>query len=200
MLLHWWRYILSSGSWFSIPRYCIIRNDRNENGGGILSILHWYTFSSDGLQTSIFKCRELSIYLSNAYNFFCPSYKNITLIRYFITKPGNEKLNDFCEITEFEHLIAKPTFFQYLLPSTIDLILTNRKQNFLKLNVYEKGISDHLKMILLVFRKIFPTGKLKIVFYRCCKNMIKTLSTKHFKTRFHNLNCHLKNFMRYFSQ
>ena len=103
-------------------------------------------------------------------------------------------------MTKFEHLISKPTCLKDVLPSTIDLTLTNRKQNFMKLNLYEIGISDHLKIIILVLRKTFPTGKSKIVFYRYCKNMIKTSSTKHFKTRFHNLTSHLKNFMKYFSQ
>lgn len=69
-------------------------------------------------------------------------------------------------MNKFEHLILKPTCFKDLFPSTIDLILTNHKQKFMKLNVYAIGISDHHKMIFLVLRKIFAIGKLKIVFYR----------------------------------
>ena len=41
-----------------------------------------------------------------------------------------KKLSDFCEINKFEHLILKPTCFKGLLPSTIDLLLTNHKQKF----------------------------------------------------------------------
>ena len=48
MLLHWWRYTLSSDKQFSIPGYRIIKRDRNQNDGGIF----FYTdenisFSSD---------------------------------------------------------------------------------------------------------------------------------------------------------
>ena len=72
-------------------------------------------------------------------------------------------------MNKFEHLILKATCFKDLFPSAIDLILTNHKQKFMKLNVYAIGISDHHKMIFLVLREIFAIGKLKIVFYRWCK-------------------------------
>ena len=82
----------SRDSQSSIRGYLFIRKDRNKNGGGILFYIDEnISFSSDGLQTSIFKYEELSIYLSNANNIFWASYVNITLIRYFILKPGNEK-------------------------------------------------------------------------------------------------------------
>ena len=72
-------------------------------------------------------------------------------------------------MNKFEHLIVKSTCFKGLFPSTSDLILTNHKQNFMKLNVYERGISDHHKMFFLVFRKIFAKGKPNTASYRCCK-------------------------------
>ena len=67
-------------------------------------------------------------------------------------------------MTKLEHLISKPTCFKDLLPSTIDLILTKRKQNFMKLNVYQMGISDHLKMIILVLRKKLSYRQIKNCF------------------------------------
>ena len=118
--------------------------------------------------------------------FFCSTYENITLIGDFIMKLKNEKLNDFCEMNKFKHL--KPTCFKGLFPSTIDLILTNHKQSFIKLDLYEPGISDHHKMIFSILRKTFAKeGKPKTVVIATIKSLIKTLSTKHFKTRFHNL-------------
>ena len=106
----------------------------------------------------------------------------------------------FCEMNKFEHSTLKPTCFKGLFPSTIDLILTDHKQNFMKLNVYKTGISDHHKMIFLVFRKILAKGKQNTASIVAIKSMIKTFSTKHYKTRFHNLTCHLKNFVRCFGQ
>ena len=84
--------------------------------------------------------------------------------------PENKKLSDFCKMNKFEHLILKPTCFKDLLPSTIDFLLTNHKQSFMKLDVYETGISDLRKMIISVLRKTFAKGKPKTVFYHCYKN------------------------------
>ena len=39
----------------------------------------------------------------------------------------NIKLSDFCQMNKFDHLILKPTCFKGLLPSTIDISLTNNK-------------------------------------------------------------------------
>ena len=82
-------------------------------------------------------------HLNNAYNFFCTTYENVTLIDDFNMIPENKKLSDFCEMNKFEHLILKPTCFKGLLPSTIDLLLTNYKQSFMKSYVYETGISGY---------------------------------------------------------
>ena len=35
--------------------------------------------------------------------------------------PENDKLNHFCEIKKFKHLILKPTCFKGLFPTKIDL-------------------------------------------------------------------------------
>ena len=64
----------------------------------------------------------------------------------------------------------KPTCFKGLLPSTIDLLLINNIQSFIKSNVYETGISDDQEMIISVLRKTFTKGKPKTVFYRCYRN------------------------------
>ena len=121
------------------------------------------------LFTGLYKPPSLSkkdflFHLSNAYNFFCSTYENIALIGDFNMKPENEKLSDFCEMNKFERLILKPTCFKGLFSSTIDVILTNHKQSFIKSDVYPTGISDHDKMIFSVLRKTLAKGKPKIVF------------------------------------
>ena len=55
---------------------------------------------------------DFLFHLSNAYDFFCFNSKNITVIVDFNIKPGNGKLNDFCEMNRFEHLILNSTFFK----------------------------------------------------------------------------------------
>ena len=65
----------------------------------------------------------------------------MTIISNFNMIPENKKISDFCEMNEFEHLLLKPTCFKGLLPSIIDLLLTNHKQSFMRSDVYETGIS-----------------------------------------------------------
>ena len=56
--------------------------------------------------------------------FFCTTYDNITLIGDFNMIPENQNLS---EMNKFEHLILKPICLRGLLPSTIDLLLTNHQ-------------------------------------------------------------------------
>ena len=70
---------------------------------------------------------------------------------------------DFYEINKFEHMILKPNCFKGLSPSTKDLLLTNHKQSFMRLDVYETSISDHHNMIISGLRKTLAKGKPKIV-------------------------------------
>ena len=102
-----------------------------------------------------FNEKDFLFHLNNTYNFFCTTYENITLIDDFNMIPENKKLSDFCEMNKFEHLILIPTCFKGRLPSTIDLLLTDHKQSFMRSNVYETGISDHHKMIVPVLRETF---------------------------------------------
>ena len=86
-------------------------------------------------------------------NSFCTTYENITQIGHFNMIPENEELNEL-----------KPTCLKGLFPSTIDLILLDHKQSFMKSHVYEAGISDYNKMICSVLRKTFANGKPETVF------------------------------------
>ena len=46
-------------------------------------------------------------------------------------------------MNKVEDLILKPACFKGILPSAIDLLLTNHKQSFMRSDVYEIGILDH---------------------------------------------------------
>ena len=63
--------------------------------------------------------------------------------------PKNKILIDFWEMNIFEHLILQPTCFKGLLPSTIDMLLTNHKQSCMRSDVYETGISDHHNKLII---------------------------------------------------
>ena len=105
--------------------------------------------------------------------------------------PENKKLSDFCEINKFEHLILKPICFKGLLPSTIDFLLTNHKQSFMGLNVYEWKISDHHTMIILVLNK-------KTVFYCCYKHFDQDSFNKTLENRISVPNLSFEKFFEIF--
>ena len=101
-------------------------------------------------------------------------------------------------MNKFEHLILKPTCFKGLVPSTIDLLLTNHKQSFMRSDVHETGISDHRKMMMSVLRKTFAKGKPKTVFYRCYKNFDQDSFNKTLKNRISLPNLSFENFFEIF--
>ena len=122
--------------------------------------------------------KDFLFHLNNPSIFFCTTYENITLIGDFNMVPESKKLSDFCEMNKFERLMLKPTCFKGLLPSTIDLLLTNRKQSFMRSDMYETSISGHHnKMTISVLRKIFAKGKPSFIV--ALKNSIKILLMKH---------------------
>ena len=139
-------------SQFLIPGYRRVRKDRNKNGGEILFYINEdipFTVIESKQLSGNLEILTLEIILDNikillmglykplsfnekdflfqsnsAYNFFCTTYENTTLIGNFSMISGNKKLSDFCELNKFEYLISKPTCFKGLLPSTIDILLT----------------------------------------------------------------------------
>ena len=68
--------------------------------------------------------------------------------------PSSEKaMKDFCEIYDLENLIKKPTCYKNPRnPSSIDVILTNRKSNFQNSTTIETGLSDFHKMTITVHK------------------------------------------------
>ena len=72
-------------------------------------------------------------------------------------------LNSF----DLESLIKIPTFYKSLSsPSSIDLILTNKKSLFVKSTTFETGMSDFNKLTTTILRKTISKGSAKNIFYR----------------------------------
>ena len=116
-------------SQFSIPGYRLVTKDRNKNGGIILFytnkdipvkiikskqlpgnleiltleiILDRMKILVMGLyKPPFFNERDFLFHLNNAYNFFCATNENVTLIGDFNMIPENIKLSDYCEMNKF---------------------------------------------------------------------------------------------------
>ena len=69
-------------------------------------------------------------------------------------------LKDFCEMYDLENLIREPTCFKDASnPSSIDVMLTNRRNNFKNFTTIETGLSDHHKMTVTVLKTYFKQKK-----------------------------------------
>ena len=85
-------------------------------------------------------------------------------------------LQSFCEMYDLENLTKQPTFYKNPLnPTSIDLILTNGRNNFHNSTTLETGLSDHHKMTLTVLKTYVKKKDPITVNYRCYKKFNETL-------------------------
>ena len=71
----------------------------------------------------------------------------------------------------FKNLIQEPTCFKNPLnPSSIDVILTNKKRSFQNSQAIETGLSDHHKMTITVLRIFVKKQAPVFIKYRDYKN------------------------------
>ena len=107
--------------------------------------------------------------LNLALNFFSPIYENFVLLGDFNLSTENPNLKNFMCSFDLESLIDSPTCYKSINPTCIDLILTNKKNHFMKSTTFETGLSDHHKLITTILRKTISKSNSKKMFYRDCK-------------------------------
>ena len=84
------------------------------------------------------------------------NYDNILILGDFNSLVTESYMKDFCEMYDLENLIRGPTCFKNLNnPSSIDVMLTNRKNSFQNSMTIETGLSDHHKMTVTVLKTFF---------------------------------------------
>ena len=91
--------------------------------------------------------------LNLALNFFSPIYENFVFLGDFNLSTENPNLKNFMCSFDLERLINSPTCYKSTNPSCIDLILTNKKNHFMKSATFETGLSDHHKLLTTILRK-----------------------------------------------
>ena len=85
-------------------------------------------------------------------------------------------MKDFCDLYDLENLIKEPTCFKNPNnPSSIDLMLTNRKRSFCNSRALETGLSDCHKMTVSVL-KMYCKKKREKRNLRCNVNQIQTIN------------------------
>ena len=104
--------------------------------------------------------------LNLALNFFSLIYENFVFLGDFNLSTENVNLKNFMCSFHLESLIDSPTCYKSIIPACIDLILTNKKNHFMKSATFETGLSDHHKLITTILRKTISKGNSKKMFYR----------------------------------
>ena len=79
-------------------------------------------------------------------------------------------LQSFIDQQELHSLVKSPTCFKGRAGKCIDLMITNRKHNFLKSQSFETGFSDFHHMIYTILKTIYTKIPTKVVRYRNYKN------------------------------
>ena len=74
---------------------------------------------------------------------------------------------DFCETYTLKNIVNQPTCYKNASsPTSIDVILTNRKECFCDTTVIETGLSDYHKMTVTCLKRYFKKLPPKSIFYR----------------------------------
>ena len=81
------------------------------------------------------------------------NYDNILILGDHNSLMSDGPMKNFCELYNLENLIKEPTCYKNPdNPRSIDVILTNSKNNFHNSMAIETGLSDHQKMVITVLK------------------------------------------------
>ena len=112
--------------------------------------------------------------VSNGIDKYLAKYENIIL--------------GFLELYDLKNLIQQPTCYKSLEnPSSIDLMLTNRKNSFENNMTIGTGLSDFHKMTLGVLKKYFAKKDPITLRYRCLKDINEKQFNKDLVLGFQNV-------------
>ena len=105
--------------------------------------------------------------LGKVLDIYLHKYDLILLIGDFNSEISEKSMHDFCNVYNLESLSNTSTCFKKPEnPSSIDLLLTNSKNNFDEAVVLESGLSDFHKLVVSVLKSYFKTEDPKVIIYR----------------------------------
>ena len=99
-----------------------------------------------------------------------------------------EQLQMFCESYDLINLVKVPTCFQSINnPSSVDLILTNKKHLFMHTKAVATGLSDHHSLICTMLKSKFSKLKPIKVTYRCFRKFDNDSFINDLQNSFENI-------------
>ena len=118
---------------------------------------------------------------------YLKDYENI-ILRGDFNSPVSEITSKFCQTYNLCNLITEPTCYKNPNnPSSIDVILTNRKNTFENSTTIETELSDHHKMIFTTLKSKFKWKDLKVVNFRCYNNFDENSFREELKNSLENI-------------
>ena len=81
-----------------------------------------------------------------------------------------EKLKHFCDTYDLHNLIKSPTCFQSEEPTSLDVILTNKRRSFMHSKSIQNGLSDHHSLICTMLKTKVKKVKPNVIRFRCMKH------------------------------
>ena len=94
--------------------------------------------------------------IGNQLDKLLPKYENILLLGDLNSAVTEKTLKEFCETYNLENLIKGPTCYKSTNnPSSIDVMLTNKRLSFQNSITLETGLSDYHKMTITVLKRYF---------------------------------------------
>ena len=100
-----------------------------------------------------------------------PKYENLLMLGDWNSTVKEEQMTNFCDTYNLKNLINEPTCFKSTdNPSSIDIILTNKKHSFQNSITVETGLSDFHKMTVTVMKRFFKKKDPIVIEYRDMKN------------------------------
>ena len=118
--------------------------------------------------------------------------KNVDLLGDFNMSIENPNLKNFMRSFDLDSLIDSPTLYKSINPNCIDLILTNKENNFMKSATLETGLSNHHKLTTTILTRTIKKGSSKKIFYRDYKRFNQKKIETKLKLKINsptNLNC-----------
>ena len=176
-----------------------IRLDRNRYGGGIMIFpredlpcheLKYHKLPSD-IECMFLELRirqskwlvvagynphkkNISYFLENIgreLDKYLPQYENLLMLGDWNSAMTEKEMKEFCGVYNLDNLIKEPTCYKNAEnPSSLDIMLTNKKLSFQNSITLEIGLSDFHKMTLTVLKKYFKKKPPITITYRDLKS------------------------------
>ena len=114
--------------------------------------------------------------LSSHIDMYMLKYDNFFIMGDFNSEIMEKAISEFCSLYNLTNLVKVPTCYKnYINPTSIDLILTNKSTYFQSTRTLETGLSVFHKMTVTVMKTRFKKHPPKVKLYRDYKRFSNTM-------------------------